>query len=63
MFGAAINIQKNCIEEGTLNATETAVYNSFENLLVLQTLIFFPIITRAEHRFTLPFNACSSLVL
>ena len=29
-------------EEGTLNATETAVCNSFEYLLALQTLIFRP---------------------
>ena len=29
-------------EEGTLNTTETAGCISFENLLVLQTLVFFP---------------------
>ena len=33
-------MKKHYTEEGTLNATETAVYNSFEYLLVLQTLIF-----------------------
>ena len=32
-----------CTEEGTLNATKTAVCNSFENLLALQTLIFLPL--------------------
>ena len=31
-----------CTKEGTLNATETAVCNSFDNLLVLRTLIFLP---------------------
>ena len=29
-----------CTEKGTRNATETAVWDSFEKLLVLQTLIF-----------------------
>ena len=33
-----------CTEEGMLNVTETAVCNSFEYLLVLQTLIFLPLI-------------------
>ena len=32
-----------CTVEGTLNATETAVCNSFENLLVPQTLVFLPL--------------------
>ena len=32
-----------CTEEGTLNTSETIVYNSFDNLSVLQTLLFLPL--------------------
>ena len=35
-------------EEGTLNATETAVCNSFKNLLLLQMFIFLPLLFNSE---------------
>ena len=59
MFRAPIKVRKKCIlqfgsiqpysvgaEDGMLNATETAVCISFENLLVLQTLVFLPLLLR-----------------
>ena len=38
-------------EEGTLNATETAVCNSFEYLLVFQMLIFPPIMHKNARKY------------
>ena len=45
-FGAPINNEclPQCTEEGTLNAPETAVCNSFKNLLVHQLSVYLPLI-------------------